>query len=157
MTTIENWLEDLRHLPDTDAENWLALRMEQKDTLLDESGLSNALQAAGPLSGWHQEPGGVSIYRDRSVDAAQKLLAGEWFNDQQSIHITHVGRNRWQFRQVQFHSDSLQPANCLAQKVHHLRADGKGRLHYYRIWQPDSEGAPYLSASVLIDFDEVYA
>ncbi len=154
MSNVNQWLQDLSLIPDFNATQWQSMKLISENRQLNEGELAKALESMGTVSGWHQETGRVNQTQQAKVVLQNRLLAAEWFNENESIQVNYIGNNQWHWRVIRLEPSSADTANCLAQPVSHLRANGKGKLHYLRLWQADANLAPSIAASVLTAIDE---
>ena len=155
MNVITSWLDDLARLPGVEARRWQPLRHTHASTMLDATELGRALAALGPISGWLTEPARVRELHHEPIALVQRPLAGEFFapaasGRQRTWQLASLPRDRWSLASHELETCDAHEADTLGEPVSHLHAQESGRrLEYWRLWQPDGEGAPECRIALL--------
>lgn len=160
MSTLQSWVDDLARMPGIDSDHWKTFRHAHSAAHLQAEQLDDALAALGPVSGWLVEPSSVRELHAQAISLRQRPLSAEFFRPG-----PEGGAQSWQLAYRPGHgwcldAHTLEPcqsadANCLAEPAWHLHAHRPGaRLAYWRLWKPDSSGAPACGIALLCDIQE---
>ena len=156
MATIKAWHNDLCRVQDLARVGWQPVRHQATSQMLDAAALSDALLGCGNVTGWVIEPSQVRELRDAPLELAQRPLSGEFFDPHAKVtrrtwQLAHQSRDRWSLVLHELSPCDASDANALAEPVSHAHVhDGATWLHYWRLWQPDVQGAPACHVAVLV-------
>lgn len=155
MSNIKQWLADLARLPDVGIEQWQACQHSQSSQMCSQADLPVLLRDLGELSGWLTETGRVVQLREAIIALDNLPLAGELFRGHDHWQLTQLPRGQWQLNHHRLQPCAADAANCLAERVSHLlAAPREGRLHYWKLWTPDADGAPESRVALLTAIEE---
>lgn len=155
MSIINQWLADLARLPDVGIDQWQACQHSHSSQPCSQADLSVMLRDLGEVSGWLTETGRVVQLREETIALGNLPLSGELFRGHDHWQLTQLPRGQWQLTHHRLQPCAADTANCLAERVSHLLAGKRaGRLHYWKLWMPDADGAPESRIALLTAIEE---
>jgi hypothetical protein len=155
MSNVEQWISDLALLPDIDMRNWQSFQHTHECRLLEQSELASQLQALGAVTGWIEETGAVHTLRQQNITLNGLPLSAEFYRDSSHWQLRQLPRGQWQLHHHQLTACQPASASHLGERVQQLlAAPGQGTLHYWRLWQADTENAPHCRIALLTELQE---
>lgn len=158
MSAIQAWMEDVARMPGLEGVRWQPFRHRQTTQVLTDEALRAALEALGPVTGWVTEPSRVLELHEETIELGQRPLSGEFFQRQSEDGRQHVWqltcqpRDRWSLVRHELEACEPGEADTLGEATNHLHVDDAVKcLQYWRLWQPDDEGAPACRIALLVD------
>lgn len=157
MSAIQAWMDDVARMPELEEVRWQPFRHHHSTQVLTDDTLRTALEALGPVTGWVTEPSRVVELHDQAIELGQRALSAEFFQrqsegQQRVWQLTCQPRDRWCLVQHDLEACDPGEADTLGEATNHLHVeDPARRLQYWRLWQPDEEGAPACRIALLVD------
>lgn len=147
--TIANWMADLQLLTPLQAQSqWRPMHLTSSSTLLSRDELNAWLAERGPVTGWLVTTGAATALMDQPVHLDTPLLEAELVAGTDHWLLRKGRNNQWQLAHHRLQPAAEGDANALAEAVSHRGRDNC-RLHYWRIWQADEQGAPRCQLALL--------
>ena len=157
MSSIRQWLADLALMPDINIRDWASFQYAYDSVTSTASDLPVRLAEMGEVSGWLSETSRIVTLHNTRVELVNLPLAGEFYRGDLYWQLSRLPRGQWQLHQHRLTPCEADEATHLGEPVEHLQAGrNKGRLRYWRLWEPDQDQAPQCRIALLADLQETH-